>query len=359
MLILSAMTACTKTDNANNAVRQFNICFGKHMNVPFRMEQMVDTFFYVMLDDSILVGEIDEIKYVDSVFYLICKNEGRITRFDSNGHFLSTFNKFGHAKDEYVVMSDADISHDGSYHVFDCAQHRLLRYTPTGMFSNAINVKEAPLDLAVFSNGDYLFYTPFYYPGEYHDGLWQTDSNGVFKKQLVPVEEGFAYGGVHSTYLNKISDDKFSLMGSVENDNIYLATPDTSYILYHLNYEKKIPYRIKCSSTIDYERYKGEIYLRHMYMESSRWLMVHSTDFISQLGLIYDKKNEIEYHITSDEEMIQTEGFGGDVSFPLSNDLWAFVLYPSEIMRYDSLRKKFPNITEQSNPVLSIVKLAK
>ena len=358
LLIMLTMMACTESYNSNNAVRQFNISFGKHKNVPFHFKEMVDTFYYVPLDDSILVGNVDEIKFVDSVFYLICKNEGRIICFDYSGHFLKTFNKTGHAKDEYVMMSDADISSDGSYHIFDCAQHRLLRYTSTGQFCSAINVKEAPRDFAVFSNGDYLFYTPVYYPGDYHDGLWQTDSNGIFKKQLVSPEEGFAYGGVHPTYLNKFSDDKYSLMGAEDSDNIYFATLDTAYTLYHLNFGMKIPDRIKCVSTTDYEKHKGEIYIKHMYMESSRWVMVQSTDFISQLCFIYDKKSDKEYHITSDKEVIQTEGFGGFYSFPL-NDMWVFVLYPSEILQNDSLYKKIPNITEQSNPVLVIVKLTK
>ena len=126
-LMLSVITACTKTEEFCEAERQFHLRFGKSKNTPFHLEEMVDTFYSVQLEDSFIVGNVDEIRYINDKFYLICKKEGRITCVDRNGRFLHTLKKKGHAKSEYVTMSDADGTfyacsecgevHSGNYYV--------------------------------------------------------------------------------------------------------------------------------------------------------------------------------------------------------------------------------------------------
>lgn len=357
-LMLSVITACTKTEEFCEADRQFHLRFGKSKNTPFHLEEMVDTFYSVQLEDSFIVGNVDEIRYINDKFYLICKKEGRITCVDRNGRFLHTLKKKGHAKSEYVMMSDADISPDGSYHIYDGAQRKLLRYTPTGQFRDAIIVEDVPNDIAVLPNGDYLFYTPICNPANYNDGLWQTDSNGVFKKQLFELEEGYSYGGVHPTYFNKISDSCISVMGPESNDNVYMVTPDSQVTAYHLNFGMKIPNRLKYEPTVEYEKHKGKIYIKHMYMESSRWMLIQATDFESPIIFIYDKKNDKEYHITGGGDIIDTYSLSSNMFF-LPNDLLASILYPDQILQYKVYRERYPNITMHSNPVLQIAKLTK
>lgn len=343
----------------NGPVKQIQISFEKSSNDVFKTSQMIDSIYYIELEPSIQLGEIDEVKVVGDLFYFIDKHNGTISRFDKGGQFVGSFKKSGHSRREYVKMSDADVSLNGDYHIYDEASHRILRYSSLGDFIDAFRLDDFSLDFAALNNGDYLFYTP-HYQSEGHSGLWKTDNTGKFKKQLISLEDGFKYGAFYPSYLKKYDNDLYGIMGGEDKDNIYSVSSDTVINTFHVNVGLEIPKHLRTEMNVNFEKYKGQIYLKHFYIESNRWLYFSCTNFEKSISCCYDKKNDVCYRLTDPSNYMNDMGFigigGSDCVY--DGKYWLTLLSPSMIKSSESLSKLFPSITEESNPVIRIAMLS-
>lgn len=357
-LLLFALYSCSD-ENKNLDVKQISIHFNETSNDLFNTSQLIDSTYYIILDSTFLLGKVDEIKVDDEFFYFIDKHNGTISKFEKNGNFVDKFKRSGHSKSEYVVLSDADISRNGDIHVYDVSSHRILRYSGTGDYLDAFEFDDIARDFVVLDNGDYLFYTPDYQFGA-HSGLWKTDSVGTFKKQLISVDEGYKYGLILPSYIKKYDDDIYGIMGGEDRDNIYRVSSDTVITSFHINVNLKIPKRVQSEMNFDIERYKGQIYSKMYYLESNRWMLLYCTDYVSTVFCYYDKKNDLCYHIYSSDNYVDDLDFvgfeGSDCIF--NGKYWITLLEPYTILNTESLRKKFPNITENSNPVIRVAMLS-
>ena len=350
--------SCTK-EAEKSSVKQLSISFKESSNDIFKTSQLIDSIYYIVLDSTLYLGNIDEIKVVNDIFYCIDKHNGTISKINQTGKFLGSFNKSGHAKSEYVTMMDADISQNEVIHVYDGASDRILSYSRYGNFIKAFNLDDIARDFVALDNGDYLFYTPDYQMGG-HSGLWKTDSVGNFKKQLISVDEGFGYGIILPAYINRYNQNVYGLIGGEDKDNFYMMSSDTIMTTLHINFNIEIPKRMQNEMPIDVENYKGQIYFKHSYIESNRWIVFTCTDFDKSITCYYDKKNQKCYKITSPDNYVDDMNFirasGGDCVF--NGRYWLTLIEPSIIKESISLSRLFPNISENSNPVIRIAVLS-
>ncbi len=341
------------------SIKQIYCSFAEESSDIFKTSQLIDSIYYIVLDSTFQLGNIDEVKVVNDIFYCIDKHNGTISKVSQEGKFIGSFNKSGHAKSEYVAMEDADISQNEEFHVYDGALDRILRYSKFGDFIGAFDLDDIARDFAVLDNGDYLFYTPDYQMGS-HSGLWKTDSTGKFKEQLISVDEGFNYGIVLPSYINKYDQDLYGIIGGEDKDNIYMVNSDTIKTILHINFNIEIPKRMQNEMPIDVENYKGQIYFKHSYLESNRWIIFASSDFDKTITCYYDKKDDKCYKIASPDNYVDDMDFvgayGGDCVF--NGRYWLTLIDPSIIKESKSLSRLFPNITENSNPVIRIAILS-
>ena len=345
--------------NEDSPIKHIYIDYGKESNEIFKSSQMVDSMYYIVLDSSFLLGDIDEIKVINEMYYFIDKHNGTISKFDNTGKFISSFRKAGHSRSEYITMEDADISCRGEFHVYDGAIDRILRYSSSGDYISGFDLEDIARDFAVLDNGDYLFYTPDYQIGA-HSGLWTTDSTGKYKKQLISVDEGFGYALILPTYINRYNQNMYGIMGGEDKDNFYMVGSDTVATTLHVDFNIKIPRRLQYELPIDLENYIGQIYAKYSYIESNRWIVFTCTDFDKTITCYYDKKNNECYRVTSPDNYIDDLDFVGisrsDCVF--NGKYWLTLLDPSVIKKTESLSKRFPNIRENSNPVVRIAVLS-
>lgn len=351
------LSCSNRTENAS--VKQIQLSFKESSSDVFKTSQMIDSIYYIVLDSTFQLGEIDEVKVVGDMFYFVDKHNGIISRFDKAGKFVGSFKKSGHSKIEYVKMSDADISQNGEYHIYDEASRRIVRYSSSGDFIDAFKFNDISLDFAVLNNGDYLFYTP-HYQSEGHSGLWKTDNSGKFKNQLISLEDGFKYGVFYPSYIKKYDNDLYGIMGGEDKDNIYSVSSDTVINTFHVNVGLEIPKQLRTEMNVDFNKYKGQIYIKPFYMESSRWLYFSCINFEKSISCCYDKKNNICYNITNPGNYVDDMYFVGIAGSDCVYDgkCWLTLLSPSVIKSSESLSKLFPNITENSNPVIRIALLS-
>ncbi|MCQ2235573.1 MAG: 6-bladed beta-propeller [Bacteroidales bacterium] len=359
LLFAALFTACEDESIRYMPQKQLSVRFGEGSKKPLHLSEMFDSVYYITIDSNYIVGHIDEVKPVGDCFYLINKRQGSIVKINERGEVLNTFTHKGHASGEYISMSDVFISHDGTIHVYDAPSHRINRYSEDGSYMSTITTEDFPMDFVVLCNGDYLFYTPSFDHETCHRGLWKTDIEGNFKEQLVEIDNDFKYhGGIIPTYIREIEPDTYGLLGSEDYDNIYAFTKDTIVASFSIDYGIKIPEYLHGERLPHYSENIGNVYAKYIYSESKRWMSIGCTDFEQSLTFIYDKKNDICYQITTQEDIVD------DLYQVVSINEWEsgksiFVLEASMIVENEPLHNLFPHITEQSNPIISIGILSK
>ncbi|MCQ2235572.1 MAG: 6-bladed beta-propeller [Bacteroidales bacterium] len=330
--------------------------FGESVNTPFRTSQMIDTVIYVPLDSTCVLGKIDDIKIVNDKYYIIDKTSGRICVFSSSGNHIMTFSKKGHAHDEYITMADVDIAFNGDIHIYDSATRQILKYSDDGTYKSSVNINVFPEDFIVLDNGNYLFYTPVFHDETSCRGLWVSNENGEFIRQLATISDKFIFSGaLGSRYFCKIGDDKYGLLGSEENSNIYTITKDSIYSTYRVNHGYSIPADIQERRVVDFKEDIGRLFIHLDYAESARWISYSATNLKNDLRYIYDKKQLVGYEISSYEDFWDDMFIGG-VDLFIDGKVVSY-LEPHAVLAVPPMHEKFPWINENSNPILAIGKL--
>jgi len=78
-----------------------------------------------------------------------------------------------------------------------------------------------------------------------------------------------------------------------------------------------------------------------------------ASDMEKSIRVFYDKKNNIPYVITKQQDLINDVDTYGMMQLS-SYNREVNVLYPSTILAYPVTHKRFPNITSESNPVIVV-----
>lgn len=357
LFLLSSLfiVACNSKHTDANA-HKFEIHFGNSQNAPFKLSQIIDTVEYIDIKSQIPIGNIDEIKYTDSTFFMCDKNAGKIYILNNKGELTKELSYKGHAANEYIQINDFEVSpYDGNITIYDGASQKFNVYDKQYVYRYSFKVHDVIRDFAKMENGDYVMYTPDYNKDSKR-GLWITDSVGAFKKQLVSISDDFLYGGIYPNYLVRINHTNFGLMGGEDKDNIYKISIDGADIAYHIDFDISIPNKLKKKEIINYNNYKGEIYTKNSYFETDRWIFFSATDFENNTLFFYDKTNDKHYALSKQEDLIEDVDLFGAFTH-VSGNYIINILYPNMIIPYSTLRKKFPYITTESNPIIVIARL--
>ena len=301
------------------------------------------------------IGIISDIKYNDGKYYLLDKSRQAIHIVDSVGHIINTINRRGRANYEYITLQNMDVNpSNGEISVYDPYSRKVVVYDISGKLVRVVDSEDIGVarDFAVLKNGDYLFYKPDNV-SDARSGLWQTDSNGHFKKQLIEIDPEFQYGGVYPKYFTRINDDVVGLKGGEDYDRIYHISCDSINVKYQLKFNITIPKALQESRLIEYEQYKGHIYTKRDYYETNEWMYIAVSDFQKGVRIFYDKTNNKCHQIKDNSYLIEDLVIYGGFSASGENRLMS-VLDVATILNYDSLKERFPNITEDSNPIITV-----
>lgn len=353
--ICFVVTACIHNDKIPYA-KQISIDFDSNESSKFSLSQVFGHVYYIPLDSLCPIGQIDGIKIFDNNIYVCNKNEGAVHIFDVNGKYIASIRNRGRAKNEYIELCDFDVSPvNGDIHIYDSGSKRFLVYSKEGTYIRYFHTDDVIRDFSILSNGDYLMYTPDE-NGDARRGLWQTDSMGNFRRQLVEIDKNFQYGGIYPQYLTRIDSRNIGLMGGEDNNNFYVITEDSATIQLHVDYKISIPSKLQKERNVEFGKHKGEVYTKNNYFESHRWLWFYTTNFEKGILCFYDKVNDICYKIKGEENLTEDVKLLGTPQF-IFDDKMIDVIYCSEIQSSNTLRERFPDVTDTSNPILEIVEI--
>lgn len=367
--IITILNAC-KNDNAvyytKDDTRELFINLSKKNISPvdtLKLSSLVDSVSYVCLSTGTdhLIGTIRDIKYKNNRFYISQFTSLPLLVFSETGEFLYRVGDNGRGPGEYMEVTAFDINPETrQISILDGTSMKVNVYSEYGKFIRRFSVNDYPRDMALLPNGEYLFYDPMFEFSQYHRGVWKIDSVGNYLENLVSIDKNFKWNsGVFPRFFRNIGDT-VCIMGAEDKDNIYKFWDDGFSISYHVNVDIKIPNRVKKqSSPVDLDPLTA--YVKCNYLETSRFLFCTVTDMMIsvQKTLCFDKKMKLTYYMEKDIPFIFNMNFALALfGFCDNNVIYGYV-NGGDIASIKELKPYFPNVTDESNPVLFLYYMKK
>lgn len=328
----------------------------KNKSGKIRMSDIFESVTYVHLDEAdgeALIGNIGDIRITEAGIFVSDAITNTVLLFNHTGKFIRRYNHRGRGHGEYVTMTGFDVcEQSGNLSIYDGATRRMCVYSGDDEFLYDIRIDDIPRDFAVLDNGDYVFYTPDYMK-HVRRGIWQTDSLGNFRRQVMAFDDEFKFNsGIHERYFHHLGDQVHTVASENHND-LYRIAADTAFAAYRLDVDIKIPRAVKRNPIANMDNHIGSVYTICDYLETATWMKVSVSDLQSLIMIFYNKTTgECHYIQTDDDIELDMPNVG--VMMTSTEDAIIGQLSAPYIMAFQSLRDNFPSITEDSNPVLSI-----
>lgn len=318
-----------------------------------RMFSSIDTVYLENSGPESYVQSVDEVKFIGDT--IIVRSSNTLLFFDRQGHFLKRFSRQGNGFGNYRVIERFDIlPQRQELFVLDDHSNRIFVYGLDGGFRRQVSLYDFVTDFAVLPDGGFLLVNPIRYDGrKYRRGLWRTDPEGNFSKQLVEFDPEFAHVSINNPYLSHIKPGVIGFMGIEDNDRFYNITGDSVQVTCRMTTDIVIPDDLKKSDKVFVNPQKE--YTKCGYMETERFLYFVATNYGANLVISFtDKTNWNTYRM-----YVFSEDFNTNTSrveqFPYlvscyNNTLVGF--FDAGMVIDKSLQEQFPLMREDSNPVL-------
>jgi hypothetical protein len=298
--------------------------------------------------ETLMGGSIKDVKILDDTLVILSGDFTKSTLhlFDINGRFIRKIDKSGRGPGEYINIHKIDIDPIKRHIIIFDNGSGILRYTMNGDFVSKVRYEYGAADFALLPDGGYVLFTPF--AKTPHGGLWTIDSQGNFKRTLISYDEYNINVIVGDHWLTHINDSVIGFSGL--RDKIYHIANDTIYQAYQVISEIIVP---------DEEQQENKLpsYSKERYFESDNLMMFELTRMESPYHYVrtfYEKKNgqtdfffwQTHPTIPKDNQIPQFRANYKDYFF---NELSIIA-----VMNNDELKAKYPDITEESNPLIQI-----
>lgn len=312
--------------------------------------QKTDT---VRLKTDNLEGCLDavrDVKVTDDYIFVQSADE-RLLMYGINGAFIRQIGLKGRGRGEYTSLQSFDIR-PGKDELYLCETlgDNILIYSFQGEFLRKISPANLSNAFAVKDDGHLLFLSLYGNTEKGYDGgVYEADADGNYIKMIFTLPEYY----MPDTYslFSHISADEIGCMGYEDEDYIYRIKGDSVYR----------PYRIKTDIVMGPDELKKRrsyqdenAYYKDLYHETDKLLtfMVAGAGKIARI--YYDKVNGRTYRLVdySDVKPSPEESFS-----PFTSSYMGKLIRVHDvlnILRVPELKEAFPDITEESNPVILI-----
>lgn len=329
---------------------------------PFRTSTIIDTVEYIRLitpdDKSWIIGEITDLQYIGGKFFIHDRTIKGIFVVADNGLIENLISHPGRGPEEYLALNTFDVNPATmEISILDIASRRIQIYSENGEYIRSVQIEDIVRDMAVLPNGDFLLYTPDYMEGN-RRGLWRLDSMGKFKDHHVHIDDDFLYGGLYPKYFRRINDSLIGLMGGEDYDRIYHISCDSVRVAYQLDIDIDIPSDVANDELFDFHSAEpGTLYTKNDYFEISNFLHFRVQTQNNVRTLFYDTRNrKLIKEIGKGVDVIDDYGFYGYFAFSSNDYLFTYLMVGSIL---EKAHDEFPDINEDSNPVLVRYKIKK
>lgn len=319
-----------------------------------RLFGSIDTVFLENAGPESYVQSVDEVKFLGDE--IIVRSQNTLFFFNRKGQFIKRFSRQGNGYGNYRIIERFDVlPASNELFILDGHNNKIFVYGADGSFHRQVDVDDFVTDFAVLPDGGFLFTNPIKYKDRnYRRGLWRTDADGKFVRQLVEYDPDFAHVSINNPYFSHISPDVIGFMGIEDNDLFYNITGDSVKKTCRMTTDIVIPDDLKKSDKV-YTNPQNE-YTKCGYMETERFLYFVATNYGANLVMAFtDKSTWTTYRM-----YVYTEDFNSNAAkveqFPYLVSCYNGTLVgffdAGMVFQEERFRKMFPTMKEDSNPVL-------
>jgi len=196
-LVLSSFYSCDDSSKQS----YIHIDCTEEVSNDYAFDSIFQFKSYVILEDSAdsRISNISKIRITDRNI-IILDNNKRILFFDSQGRFVYSIDKIGHAKDEYMGIQDFDIRNDSLF-IIDRIASQLLVYSIDGRFLTREEILPSK-GVHLFENGMAYYHEFGMADGKDRENYCYTFCSNSkkehflqFNKSLIGRSYSFSFGG--------------------------------------------------------------------------------------------------------------------------------------------------------------------
>ena len=365
MLLIAALSGCKSTPNIGQDQEFGGIILdvpihGGEPNDKPRRAEIVESIDTIQLQGSVLdsfIDRITDVRLTDDLIFV--SSSDVINVFDRDGRHLRKIQRKGRGPGEYLELSAFDIDPEHRLlYILDRQSNLIIIYDFEGKFERRIQLESWGVTEFAVLPGGHLLILDLMNNRANHRGLYEADENGQPLRQLYAVAPEYDHIIYGSKFLTHISDSEIGCLGLEDNDLIYHFRNDSLAPVYKVKTDIVMPDYVlegKRPEAPDEEYYKVQ------YWETPRFLGLTIVSEELFTMVLYDHKTGRQTNYYRDELINNPTpdlDFAPSFNYCYKNKL--ILSYDSEMaLQFEELKKDFPTLTQDSNPVLLIFNMHK
>ncbi len=349
VLFCICLLSCGKDKNTGPAVVYAPLLKSAKENYPTLSKLFIsaDTVRLKTSGPQSLLPRVNNVKFTDDYIFLSTEDE-RLLEFDWDGNFICQIGFQGRGPGEYLRLSRFDILPDKEeVYTVNLSDGQINVYSFQGKFLRTIETKEILLDFAVLPDGHFLLMSRYGFT-EAGRSLYETDAEGNLQRVLYEIPP-YVYDESAEDHLAHISPDEIGFMPLKNDDTIYHILKDT--IIKSMVVKSDIVMsKERLSRPSGY--YSDDGYNREIFRETDRIMSAVLMGNETVVRIYYDKVNDVTYLDVDTQPVAVPESDRVPVFQSAYNGWFIRVHDAGEIITNPHLHQVFPEIDEDSNPVL-------
>ena len=359
IIVAMSFSACINSHKNNDVMEIYTPIVEPVKTEPLDITKLLPPAEVVYLDNSTkesMLSLIQDVKIEEEIIYIL--SDDAIYKFNMDGSFICKIKRYGRGHGEYLRLKrfDIDITRK-EISVHDSEQRKILIYDLDGNFKRSFNIDDVVEDFARLPNGDYLFYRPKKLDVG-RRGLWQSDSNGVFKKHLIEIDDSYEFGVILDYFLIKQKDGTVTLMGNEQYNYFYKITSDTIYTTYQMITDVEMKRNVQKNRVHDIKSDPSDAFFKYGYLETDKMLSFAVSGTSGNVRVYVDKENNYTYRIYNNDDKLPVEDgyLYPNMYYYSYKNMQICYLSVEAILSIEEHHKRFPDITSESNPLLFIAR---
>ena len=355
----SCKSDAARTDDFGGIILDAPLHGGEPVDKPRRADvvESIDTIQLLGSVQETFIDHVNDIRMTDDLIFVL--SSAVINIFDHDGNHVRLIQRKGRGHGEYDTPTAIDIDEEHRLlYVLDQMSQKILIYDFEGQFVRRIQLDFwGVYDFAILPNGHLLLLNLMDNRAP-NRGLYEADENGQPLRQLYAVAPEYNHIIYGSKFLTHISDSEIGCLGLEDNDLIYHYQNDSLVPIYKVKTDIVMPdYVLQGQRPLP----PDEGYSKIQYWETPRFLGLTLVSEELFTMVMYDHKNGQQTNYYRDELINNPTpdlDFAPSFSHCYKNKL--ILSYDSEMaLQFEELKKDFPTLTQDSNPVLLIFNMHK
>ena len=305
-LLLLLLSNCQEKES-----HKISIDLSKYVSEIY-FSEFADSLSFLTLDmrDSCLISEVDQIYKDSNLIFVKDRKRNGIFIFDENNRYKNRINYYGRGPGEFIRLSTACINPtDKQIGIYDDFSRKILIYSYEGVFIKEILVNDYIYDFAFTSNKGFIFIYPFYHPATERDGLWLTDSNGIFVKHLYHIDPKHKVRMFFDNYYKLLPNHRQGIIFYDRwADQFIQVNQDSATCLYEFDLRQRIPESLKK----DPEYVSDKHFILTCFFNMSRYILSGYASANDYYWVLFNKKDhsiKVAPKLINDMNNIKIESF--------------------------------------------------